>query len=118
MSSGATITWLSLLEDKQKELDLLAEKGYPIPNGPFGRHELERGLKQVCKTPKENTLPLYWDFFDAERFIVDLANGVAGSAPSLQNRRGKEGLESIVRRVVYATLEASPANQSIWASCF
>ena len=109
MSSGATITWLSLLEDKQIKLGLLARQGYPVPNGPFEREALRRGLVQCCKKPKENPLPLCYKFFEAERFIIQLASGVAKSTPSLQNRQGNEDLESIVRRVAFATLEASLA---------
>ena len=109
MSSGATITWLSLLEDKQKELGLLARQGYSVPNGPFGREALRRGLLQCCKRSKETPVPLCNKFFEAERFIIQLAGGVAKSAPSLQDRQGKEDLESIIRRVVFATLEASLA---------
>lgn len=111
MSSGANVTWLSVLEDKQKELTLLNEQGYKIPDGPLEREGLRHGLDQLCKRYKSqspNRVQLEYKYFDAVRHINDLAKGVTQSHPDLQKRPDHEGLDSLIRRLALATLEVCP----------
>lgn len=108
MSRKSNATWLSVLEDKQRELGLLKTQDYDIPIGPLGQMEFSERFEQICKKQKiRNRTILSNNFFPTYNNIQDLARKVDNSAPSLQNPSGKDGLESQLWKIALATIEVS-----------
>ncbi|KAL8729274.1 MAG: hypothetical protein Q9181_005065 [Wetmoreana brouardii] len=106
MSSGSNVSWLSVLEDKQRELDSLSEQGFPIPKGPLDRRALRHGFEQLCRKQKfRDRIQLEYRYIDASCRILDLAKLVTRSASNLQNPPRNEGLESLMCTIALATLE-------------
>ena len=106
MSSESNITWLSVLEDKRKELASLSQQGYRIHQDPVDRRALRLGLEQLCRKNPDR-YQLVYKYFDADSHIIDLARRVAGSASSLQNQPHDEGLESLICQLALVILEVS-----------
>ena len=111
MSSGSSITWRSVLEDKQKELRSLSD----VPGKSLDQEGLRLGIVSLCKKQRyRDRIKLENRYFFADRHIIHLARKVNKSAPSLQsNPPGIEGLESLICRLALATLQVSQIRRGL-----
>ena len=111
MSSGSDVTWLSILEDKLKELHVLIEQGYQIPKGPLERGTFRERFEHLCRQQKvKDRVQLEYSYLDTYQHVIDIAAGVTKTSPSLRDCTLDQTLESLVWRVALSTLQVSIAS--------
>ena len=114
MSNESNATWLLVLQDTQRKLDLLSIPDYLTRDVPLDQQEFLHQFEQICKGQKNrHATMLDYAFIDTYDNIAELAEGIAKSVPSLQDPSRTGDLGSLIRKIALATIEVSRACRGV-----
>ena len=114
MSNESNATWPLVLKETQQKLDLLSIPDNLTRDVPLDQHEFLRRFEQICIGQKNrHATRLAYEFIDTYDNIAELAEGVAKSAPSLQDPSRTGDLRSLIWKIALATIEVSRACRGV-----
>ena len=116
-TSESVATWLSLLEEKKREVKDCSEQGYSLPEAIVSGRSFRSAFEELSRQKGEHKYSrLEAKLLPSLSPISDLAKAVDQSVTDLQHLAPNESLECLIWRISFGLIEVSGPRLSQYAA--